>query len=291
MQDVDISIVVPAFHAEPFIERAVRSALAQTLGAGEVVIVSDDGTDYVKFLARRGLTDPRLRSASTNGVGTGPANARNSGLDAASGGIIATLDADDMIEPGYLELLVPLARLHGAVYSARRFIDMTTNQALESFDRPMPDGPIGLEAILTSQIHSWAGIVFDRHRVHARWPSWTELWEDVYFYVRCFDDLDHLYHVSEPLYHYFRNPASICNDPNSGHDHLNSALKLIARADAGDSLDLRNSSSRETYRRYLGSRARIESEFIRAQEAGEVADFHSFIKSHRELFYTLEVRG
>ena len=289
MPDNDISIILPAYKAEAFIERSARSALEQTVSASEVVVVSDDGVDYVRFLAGRGLTDRRLRGVATNGIGTGPANARNAGLAAASGRVIATLDADDVIEPAYLEVLAPLAHRHGAAYSARRYIDLTTNQVLESLDRVMPDGPVGLEDILTSQIHSWAGIVFDRQRVHAQWPSWTELWEDVYFFVRCFDDVDFLYHVSNPLYHYFRNPSSICNDPAAGHRHLDSALALLARLERGETLDLRNPATREIYCRYLTSRARIESEFIQAQDAGTVTDFHAFIRRHREHFYTLDV--
>lgn len=288
MATAGVSVVIPAYGAAAFIDRAVRSVLAQTLGEFEVVIVSDDGTDYVRRLAGVGVGDPRIRGASTNGFGTGPANARNTGLDAARGSIIATLDADDRIEPTYLEVLVPAAREYGAAYSRRRFIDMTSGEELDNFDRPIPTGLVTLDDVLTSQIHSYAGIVFDRTRMHARWPPWEYLWEDVYFFVRCFDDLPYLWHVAEPLYDYFRNPESICSSPTAGQDHLDSARQLVALIDAGDAIGIRNASSRETYHRYLLSRAALEAAFVRAESAGEVKDFHSFIRRNLLRFHSLD---
>lgn len=284
---VDVSVIIPAYRASSFIGQAVRSVLDSS-GDFEIVIVSDDGEDYPKLLASQGMADRRLRGVTTGAVGTGPANARNTGLDAARGRIIATLDADDRIEPQYLEVLVSAARSHGAAYSRRRFVDMLTGKELENFDRPISTGLVTLEEILTSQIHSYAGVVFDRTRVHSRWPSWGHLWEDVYFFVRLFDDLPRVWHVASPLYDYFRNPDSICNRPTAGHDHLDSARAIIALIDGGDSIGLTNAESRNTYRRYLLSRAALEEAFIKATDAGEVKDFHSFIRRNLRWFHSLQ---
>ena len=283
-----VSVVIPAYGAEPFIHHAVRSVLGQTWTDLEVVIASDDGTDYARLLRERGLSDPRVRCVSTGGVGTGAANARNTALDASRGRIVATLDADDVLAPRALEVLVPLSLRHGAAYGRPRFIDFATGAELESLDRPLPSGLVGLEDILTSQIHTYAGIVFDRSRVTARWPEWMKRWEDVYFYVRCFDDLDGIYHVAEPLYDYHRVPGSICNRPETGREYLDWADDLARRLEQGETLGLRNAALREVFRRFLRSRHVIEDAFVRALAAGDCVDFHSFTRLRLDLFYSLD---
>lgn len=285
--DRSISVIIPAYGAERFIRRAVRSVLGQTCPPSEIVIASDDGTDYTALLRRRGLSDPRIRCVSTGAVRTGPANARNTGLDAARGRIIATLDADDVLAPRALETLAPLACLHGAAYCRPRFVDQATGTELESLDRRLPAGPVQLEDVLTSQIHTYAGIVFDRSRVTARWPGWMERWEDVYFYVRCFDDLDALFHVSVPLYQYHRVDGSICNRPETGREYLTWAAEVVSRLDRGGTLGLRNAHSRRLFRRFLQSRQDIEAAFIQASAAGSCPDFYSFTRRRLDLFYQL----
>jgi glycosyltransferase involved in cell wall biosynthesis len=224
---------------------------------------------------------------STGAVGTGPANARNTALDAAHGRMVATMDADDVLDPRALEVLAPAAMLHGAAYCRPSFVDQGAGTELESLDRRLPTGPVHLQDVLTSQIHTYAGIVFDRARVSARWPEWMERWEDVYFYVRCFDDLDSLYHVSEPLYRYHRVSGSICNRPETGTEYLAWANELVRRIDLGDNLGLLNPASRRLFRRFLLSRRTIEAAFIQAIRDGSCRDFHTFTRSRLDLFHQL----
>lgn len=287
MEDL-VSVVIPAYRAERFIHDTVRSVLGQTRTDFEVVIASDDGTDYARLLRDRGVDDRRVRYVSTGAVGTGVAHARNTAVDAARGRIVATLDADDLLAPTALEVLVPLAIEHGAVYPRARFVDYATGTELESFDRPLPSGPMWLAEILTSQVHTFAGIAFDRGRVTARWPEWMDRWEDVYFYVRCFDDLDSIYHVAEPLYVYHRVPGSICNRPETGDEYLVWADELASRIEQGDELDLSRAASRELFRRFLRSRHVIEATFTRALAAGACSDFHSFTRLRLDLFHNLD---
>lgn len=282
-----ISVIIPAYGAERFIRRAVESALEQTWAPAEVVIASDDGADYAALLREGGLADPRIRCVSTGAVGTGPASARNAGLAAARGRIIATLDADDVLAPNALEILAPLAARHGAAYCRPSFVDHVTGTELESLDRRLRTGPVQLEDILTSQVHTYAGIVFDRSRVTARWPVWMERWEDVYFFVRCFDDLDSLFYVDEPLYRYHRVEGSICNRPETGDEYLAWTRELVRRLDLGDTLELRNAAARKLFRRFLLGRHKIEAAFVQALQDGSCRDFHSFTQGRLELFYQL----
>jgi succinoglycan biosynthesis protein ExoO len=283
-----VSVIIPAFRAEPFIDQTVRSVLAQSRGDFEVVIASDDGIDYGRLLRKRGLSDARVRCVSTGGVGTGAASARNAALAAASARIVASLDADDALDPRALEILAPLAMHHGAAYCRPRLVDGTGGEELPCLDRRLPPGPVELQEVLTSQVHTYAGLVFDRERVQAEWPAWMERWEDVFFYVKCFDRLERMYHVSEPLYTYRRTAGSICNRPEAGGEFLAWAALLAGRIERGETLGLENAGSRETFRRFLRGRATLEQAFAAAMEGGLCDSYHGFVTQRLDLFYALD---
>src|SRR5579862_2692266 len=110
-----VSVIIPACDAAATIARCVASLVAQTHPEWEGILVSDDGGDYAALLAAAGIGDKRLRFVSTGRVRSGCHNARNVGLQAAGGEIIAPLDADDLYDPARLATLAPLAIAHGAV--------------------------------------------------------------------------------------------------------------------------------------------------------------------------------
>ena len=87
-----ISIVIPAYNAGPFIAETLRSAMAQTQAAAEIILVDSESTDDTVAIAR--ATCPTLRVVAV--ARRGAAYARNAGVDAASTPWIAFLDADDV---------------------------------------------------------------------------------------------------------------------------------------------------------------------------------------------------
>ena len=99
-----VSVIIPAYNAAAFVQRAVDSVLAQTWQDLELLVV-DDGSadDTVKLLG--GYGDRLCLITQANG---GPAAARNRGLHAARGEFVAMLDADDWWEPGKLAEQVAL---------------------------------------------------------------------------------------------------------------------------------------------------------------------------------------
>ncbi|MEO1092775.1 MAG: glycosyltransferase [Pseudomonadota bacterium] len=118
-----VSLIVPAFRADATISRCITSALAQTWPHLEVVLASDDGTDYLELLRRSGVRDPRLRQAKTGGIGEGAVAARNAALAIAEGSVIAQLDADDALALDALDRLVPMALDDGAAVSNTAVFD------------------------------------------------------------------------------------------------------------------------------------------------------------------------
>lgn len=101
-----VTVVIPCYNMGAFIDEAVDSVLAQTFHAFEILIVDDGSNDpettsKLDELAARGVTMLRTRNR-------GVAAARNCGVQAARGRYILPLDADDLIEPSYLEKAVIL---------------------------------------------------------------------------------------------------------------------------------------------------------------------------------------
>lgn len=99
-----ISIVTPFFNAGSSIEQTYNSVLNQTFPFFEWIIVDDESTNKndIAYLRKLASTDPRISIYEKKN--SGPAGARNYGVMKASTDIIVFLDADDLIEPTFLEL-------------------------------------------------------------------------------------------------------------------------------------------------------------------------------------------
>jgi hypothetical protein len=96
------SVVIPAYNAEAFLERTLRSALCQTYSNIEVIVVDDGSKDKTRVIAEAiAAEDHRVRIISVpNG---GVAKARNIGIAEAKGEYVAFLDADDLWHPTKIE--------------------------------------------------------------------------------------------------------------------------------------------------------------------------------------------
>jgi hypothetical protein len=106
-----VSIITPAFNAAAFLQQTIHSVLEQTFADFELIVVDDGSTDDTIAIARRAAAaDPRIRVLSS--PHGGPAAARNVGLRAARGRLVALLDADDLWWPEYLDEQVALLDAH-----------------------------------------------------------------------------------------------------------------------------------------------------------------------------------
>lgn len=100
-----ISVVMPCYNAAPYLEEAVLSALGQSYGQVEVVIIDDGSTDGSAAIATRLATENPGKVIVSNTCRLGPFPARNHALRLIHGELVAFLDADDWWEPDALEKL------------------------------------------------------------------------------------------------------------------------------------------------------------------------------------------
>lgn len=89
-----VSIIIPVYNAERFVRQALQSALEQTYGNIEVIVVNDGSTDRSPEIIS-GFMDPRMRVIHQRNKGGSAA--RNAGIEIARGEYIKFLDADDVL--------------------------------------------------------------------------------------------------------------------------------------------------------------------------------------------------
>jgi len=127
-----VSLIIPLYQGERFIAEAVASALSQEEPPAEVIVVDDGSTDGGPGIVRDMPGVVCLRQSNR-----GPAAARNAGVEAASGDLIAFLDQDDLLRPAALrrhrEVLAatPDARLS----VCRQRIDLLPGESLPPWQR------------------------------------------------------------------------------------------------------------------------------------------------------------
>ena len=102
---VSISLVIPLYNKGEHVAACLRSALAQTHPALEVLVIDDGSTDDGAAQVQA-MQAPSVRLVSQANAGVSVA--RNRGIALAQGDVVAFLDADDLLHPDYLATLVRL---------------------------------------------------------------------------------------------------------------------------------------------------------------------------------------
>ncbi|MGG6897391.1 glycosyltransferase [Rhizobium sp. BR 315] len=106
-----VSVIIPCFNYGSFVNNAIDSVLAQTLQSVEIIVVEGGSTDQTTTEVVRNLDRPRTTVIMQERPTLVGAN-RNRGIAAASGRYICCLDADDTLDPTYLEKAVYLLETH-----------------------------------------------------------------------------------------------------------------------------------------------------------------------------------
>ena len=99
-----ISVIIPVYNAEKYLEATLESVRGQTFQDFEVICINDGSTDNsLNILQHVAAEDPRFKVFTQQNAG-GSAS-RNKGLEMVKGDYIAFLDNDDLYHPQYLEIL------------------------------------------------------------------------------------------------------------------------------------------------------------------------------------------
>ncbi|MFR0894323.1 MAG: glycosyltransferase family 2 protein [Alistipes onderdonkii] len=102
MNNPKVSVVIPVYNTEAYVEQTLRSIMGQTLRDIELIVINDGSTDgSLSVLERIATGDDRIRLYTQPNKGL--SETRNAGIDRARGEFIYFMDSDDLLEPDALE--------------------------------------------------------------------------------------------------------------------------------------------------------------------------------------------
>lgn len=202
-----ISVIVPVYKVEPYLDRCVKSVLNQTFSDFELILVDDGSPDACPRLCDEWATkDNRIQVIHKENGGL--SDARNVGFDASAGEWITFVDSDDYIHPQTLEALYQAVTEHNV------------NVSICSFVRTKGEP---LELTLAPAAKLWSAEDFYREQNDPATVAWGKLYhrsvvlpypkgklhEDEFVTYRILFGCEKIAVVDAPLYGYYQNPDGI----------------------------------------------------------------------------------
>lgn len=101
-----ISVIIPVYNAEPYLERCIDSVINQTYTSLEIILVEDASTDLSRKICQEYANKEERIKLILHDKNQGQSAARNHGLDICTGAFIGFVDADDYVENDFYEVLL-----------------------------------------------------------------------------------------------------------------------------------------------------------------------------------------
>ena len=135
MENYLLSVIIPVYNAEKYIEQALNSVLNQTFTNSEILLVDDGSTDNsVNIIKKLQKKCDRIKLIQQSN--SGASAARNKGIEYAQGKYIIMMDADDTIEPEMHEYMITQAEEKGADMVICNFATVTKKITLNKLNYP-----------------------------------------------------------------------------------------------------------------------------------------------------------
>lgn len=232
MGQAKISIIVPIYKVEPYLEQCIRSLIEQTYKDIEIFLVDDGSPDRCGEICDAfAAKDERIRVIHQKNMGVSVA--RNAGLEAASGAYVMFVDGDDWVENDCCEKTLRAAEEQGCdIVYFRREVNDDTGAPVR---RRPSNGSFSIDKKMLQQIQ--IDIIAERFRVGGKQfstgPVWAKIYrrsvlvdnnlhfpieikkrEDTIFNIYCLEHIRSAYCLDYVGYHYRLNPESVCHRYN-----------------------------------------------------------------------------
>ncbi len=211
-----VSVIIPAYNVEGYVQRAIESLQRQTFEDWELLVVDDGSTDRTGDIIR-GLTRHDLRIVDFHPQNGGAPAARNLALDHAHGKYVYFMDADDWAEPTMLADMVSLAEKdHLELVVAGFFIDTYYGRDGQHTEE-VKSRPSAIHRT-QHEFRAAAWQLFDQNLLY---PPWNKLflrsrieelglrfrptfWDDFPFVLDYIRDVETVGVIERPYYHFIR---------------------------------------------------------------------------------------
>lgn len=214
--DEKISVIIPVYNVEKYLCECLDSVLAQTYTNLEIVLVDDGSTDSSGTICDKYAgKDSRIHVIHQKNGGLSAA--RNAGLNMAKGEYIAFVDADDLIHPQFLELMLNGIRQSGCPLSICCFRRFWKEEAIEFEHYDVIDFPNWSKTALLAMLNdfhndealpavvAWSKLYRAELFQNIRFPlgKWHE---DEFIAHHILAQCDGAVFIQKPLYGYRQNP-------------------------------------------------------------------------------------
>ncbi len=227
-----ISIIVPCYNAEDYIDRCVESIIRQSmeLNSIQILLVNDASTDdTLKYLERWENRYPESICVITYDQNIRQGGARNVGLHYATGDYICFADSDDWLEPDALETLYSTA-IQGDYdvvqgryeynYQYALCKNITTEYAIKQFHFSSNNGISIWDAKPMEKTGIWTGLyrrkLIEEHQIF--FPEGC-IFEDNYWWAVLRLYVKSYCYIEYVVYHYYHNPTSTMHKIDAMHHY------------------------------------------------------------------------
>ena len=207
-----ISVIIPAYNAERYIERTLNDLICQTYKNLEIIVVDDGSTDRTGMICDE-VAEKNPSIVVIHKQNGGVSSARNCGLEMATGDYIGFVDADDRVDSEMYEIMANVAIKNDSDLVACGFVQEFTEeiQIIEHHDSlPEVKNYVGrdqcIQAIECNQesigTYSWNKIFCRSQIGDLRFPEDMALNEDTFFIYHFMNKAKKANFQKVPLYHY-----------------------------------------------------------------------------------------
>lgn len=225
-----VSVVVPIYNVEKYLNRCIRSIVSQTYSNLEIILVDDGSPDNCPQICDE-WAEKDSRIIVVHKKNEGPGRARNTGIDHANGTYICFFDSDDYIEPDTIEACVEAARENNAELVVFGHDNVTPDMHLLGTHIPNPSkkmffGEEIITTLLPNSLYSnlktgedWNMVMSSCDKLYSmdvikrsgwRFASEREIFsEDFYSLTELYGYLDRVYVIDRVFYHYTVNQSSL----------------------------------------------------------------------------------
>lgn len=199
MSEIQVTVVMPAYNCERYIETAITSVLQQQVPL-ELIIVEDHSTDGTADVIRRFESDERVIYLH-NEINAGVSESRNIGIRMARGKYIAFLDADDYWTKDKLERQVALMEDKKAVLSSTARELMDEEGKLSGKVIPVPDTMTYRDLLKSNRINT-SGAMIRTEIAKEFLMGQDHLHEDYILWLKVLKKYGMAYGLNEPMLKY-----------------------------------------------------------------------------------------
>lgn len=220
-----VSVIVPVYNAEQFIESCVASIVGQSYRNLEIILINDGSIDSSYNICKKlALLDNRIQVINQENKGVGIT--RQIGIDCSSGDFILFVDNDDVIDKEMVKDMVEQCVSNDAdiaVCQIKRYENSKHYKILDSISDISSPIMTGKEYVKLIYKNEMTVVILNklfskRLFKNNKFNDYKKGGEDVDIIVRLFLDVDKIVYINKPYYHYFRREDSVSAVNKQGFD-------------------------------------------------------------------------